>query len=153
MNTLSHKNSNAADLQRPVESELHTQMHRDHIKWASDIAGWQADFAEWQIQIRKVLVGLKELQTTLEEHETSMIKQSENLVEMCKERAEHEHALAQFALGETPVDLIVDAVRHQDQSEKYEQLKLTHEGSKQWHRTLLSQWEKLHKSVFSMNGL
>lgn len=134
-------------------TELHAEMHSDHLRWASDSTEWQDDLAEWQKEIRSVLAGLKELQKTLEEQFAALVKQSEEIGQLCQERATHERALAAFERGETSEELVVDAASHQAQAERYQQLKLSHAGIKQWQRTLLSEWERLHKAVFGMSGL
>ena len=140
---------------RPDDSatRLHAQMHRDHLQWASDTAEWQDDLVEWQKEIRHLLAGLKVLQKTLEEQVTALVKQSEAIGQLCQERTTHERALAAFEQGDTSEELVVDAAAHQAQAEKYQQLKLSHAGTKQWQRTLLSEWQRLHKAIFGMSGL
>ena len=96
---------------------------------------------------------MKEFQKTLEEHVESLVKQSEDLLQLSQERTNHEHAMAEYERGETAEELVSDATRHREFAEKYEQLRMTHEGTKQWHRSLLSQWEHLHKGIFGTSGL
>lgn len=136
----------------PCTSNLHGEMHQDHLKWLGEIANWQDDITEWQGEIRQVLKGLSELQKTLEEQSISLVTQSEALFSHRQGTASHEHEIAQFEQGGTGGDLVAAAGAHRRQSENHEQLKLTHEATKQWQHSLVSQWEHLHKAVFGMKA-
>lgn len=129
---------------------LHLEMHRDHQRWLTEIVSWREDIVEWQSELKTILKGLAEFQKTIEAQQQTLAHELELISEFHAALATHERSIAQFEQGTTSDQMIVAARDHYEQSNRQDQLKLTHEATKRWQRSLASQWEHLHKAIFEM---
>lgn len=132
------------------QPENHAQMHADHLAWASDIANWLDDIVLWQAELRHVVEGMKQWQMTLEELQQSLVKQSVDISTHQQALRKHEHALAGYEQGNTASELIGLSCKHQEEKQQHEAQRSCHEAAKQWHRSIMSNWEHLHKAIFGM---
>ena len=147
MTTVKRSVSSEAMQENKPEAGSHIQMHREHREWLSDIKTWQDDMVQWQAESRKLSAEVKELESILETHNRALVAHSEAIFAHHQMLAKHEHALSQFERGGPGDELIGCSCAHHEESEKHAQQKTCHETAKQQHRTLISQWEHLHKAI------
>ena len=125
----------------------HVDMHRDHLRWASEASMWRSDVASWQHELADAQADVEQLTKALEAHGERLRKHAATIRidELGPEG--HEHALADYEKGGSGADLPEYAQKHTHETERQAKDRKAHEQLKRLHHTILAHWKLLLKSL------
>lgn len=125
----------------------HIGMHRDHVRWLKENDLWRDDLRAWQNESEQVLEQMEELRKLFAAHEERLQKHAGSIRAYEQFMREHEHRLAAHEKGETEVDLISMAARHNEEAVKRAEQLTKHEAIKKLHHTMMANWHALLRSI------
>jgi hypothetical protein len=125
----------------------HVDMHRDHLRWASEASMWRSDLASWQHELAAAIAEVDQITKALEAHGERLRKHAATIRVDELDAEGHEHALAAYEQGESGEDLLAYAKKHTRETDRQAKDREAHEQLKRLHHTIIAQWRLLLKSL------
>jgi hypothetical protein len=126
-------------------------MHREHCSWRADDDLWRDELAIWQRDIDVAIKELPRLEKVLRAQAQSLRQHAASIRLFEQEFAAHERALADFELGQTPIDLVELAQRHPYELEHHRDCRGAHGQLKENQRALMSKWRSLFTALLEIS--
>jgi hypothetical protein len=130
-----------------MSTVTHATMHQDHKRWLSDNDMWRCDISAWQEEFKNAAAQLKEIEPAVKEHERALQTHAAAIRLRGQELSAHEHALAEYELGEIGTELIPLAKAHEKEAAKHAQQQDAHERIKRNHHNVIAQVSLLKKAL------
>jgi len=125
----------------------HTEMHREHVEWQSEANAWRDDLRAWEEETHHILKKQPDIKEAFEKH-LAALQTHESLIRLYEQQAnEHERVMADFERGASGETLIELAQKHKRVAERHAHQRNSHEVIKKLHRTAVSRWRSLAKSL------
>lgn len=125
----------------------HAEMHHEHLQWQSEANLWRDDLRVWEKETHDILEKQAGIKEAFEKHLAALQTHAAAIRLYEQQVKEHEHALAEFEQGGPGEQLIQLAKKHQQSAERHAKQHNSHQVIKKLHRTAVSRWSSLAKSL------
>ena len=109
----------------------HQEMHKDHIRWESDLSMWTHDLKMWENEIRNLDEIVKYFEEAIKQHKVALVDHMRVLASHKARLERHEIDLGILDEGsgidsELAEEHVAEDTRHQQQTAAHERLKRYH---------------------------
>jgi hypothetical protein len=126
-----------------MASKSHIEMHRQHAAWRSEDNLWREEIAIWERDVNQALKDLPRVEQAVRAHAETLKKHAAAVRLYEQDFGGHEHSLAEYERGETPLELIEQAQNHERELEQHMVQRKAHEDMKKRQHVFSAKWNLL----------